>query len=188
MRKLFVLFALTIFMLGGLSSLAAQERKNAVYVDLGYLITGLTTNGGIGFGLGYERALGSYLSFKGNLGFLGIFKNNDESFLGFDVVANIRAYPMGSALGKFYLEGHFDYTPITITMNNAAAQSHIFFAGAEIGWKGIFKNGLFLEPYIGYAFHVSGDLNVPGPGTGTESYSVDSLTGLKLGISLGWAF
>jgi hypothetical protein len=178
-----MMVVLAIVFGGGLSSAFAQERErqNAVFVDLGYPIAGLLL-GGFGIGAGYERAFLPQISVRGNVGYIG-YSNSDLDFMGFDIGAGLRYYPLSSAVGKFYIEGGFVYSPILIKHKGEEAASNIFVIAASLGWKVIYKTGFFLEPYIGYKIGI-GELNMP---KGLSSVSYDP-SGLAYGIGLGWAF
>jgi hypothetical protein len=190
-RKGSILIAAFVFISlfgGGLSSVYAQEQvkpkepKSAVYVDLGYLITGLTL-GGFGLGLGYEHALLPRLSVRGAVSGIGYQADSSLTFLGFDIGAGVRYYPLGSAVAKFYLGGELAYSPISISYLDSEANSNIFSAALMAGWKIVFSNRFFMEPYIGYRAAM-GELKLP---SSIRSVSYNA-SGFMWGIGIGRTF
>jgi hypothetical protein len=179
MKKIITAIVLSALVFGG--GLSAQERQNAVFVDLGYPLAGLIL-GGFGIGGGYERALLPQVSVRANVGYLG-FSVSDYDFTGFDISAGARFYPLRTAVSKLYIEGALGYSPISVTYKSEEASTNLFTVAGVVGWKAVFGVGFFLEPYIGYRYGI-GELNLPS-GLNSISYSA---TGLSYGIGLGWAF
>lgn len=189
MKKMLVAIIVASVAAGGaLPSVFAQEteKKNAVFVDLGYPILGLIS-GGFGIGLGYERALLPQLSVRGNVGYLGFDATDSNSntlkYVGFDLVAGLRYYPLNSAISKLYLEGAFGVSPISMTYKGEKVNSSPVTIAVTAGWKAVFGGGLFLEPYVGYRRAI-GEVKFPN---NAPSISYD-VNGLTYGFGLGWAF
>jgi hypothetical protein len=178
-----------VFVSGGaLPSVSAQdvsarkaEKKNAVFVDAGYLLLGLIYEG-YGLGGGYERALLPQLSVRGNVGYMN-FLLDGLGYRGFDINAALRYYPSGEAVHKFFIEGIASYTPLSLTYNSSREDSNIFALALTVGWKSVFGGGFFLEPSIGYR-KAFGDMKLP-VGVALSQYE---LTGPVFGLGLGWAF
>ncbi|MDR2376954.1 MAG: hypothetical protein LBD96_11025 [Treponema sp.] len=160
------------------------EKKNAVFVDLSYPLMGLIY-GGFGIGGGYERALLPQVSAGGNFGYVGFSLENIE-YLGFDIRADIRYYPLGTAISKFYIGAIASCSSISITYNSSRQTSYPFTVAGIAGWKGVSGSGFFWEPYVGYR-KAFGELKLPA-GTGNIDHLSNLINGLVFGIGLGWAF
>jgi hypothetical protein len=177
MKKTIVLCMALLVIAGS----AGAQEKNALFVDLGYPLVGLIY-GGFGIGGGYERALLPQVSVYGNAGYVG-FTLEDLDYLGFDVSAGLRYYPMSNAVRGFYIGGLAGVSPITMSYSGDRTISFPVTVAGLVGWKGIVAGGFFWEPYVGYRW-VFGEMKLPA-GVGQTDYDLEGLT---FGIGIGWAF
>ncbi|MDR0731267.1 MAG: hypothetical protein LBF63_06320 [Treponema sp.] len=168
----------------GQESARDPEKKNAVFVDAGYLLMGLIY-GGFGIGGGYERALLPQLSVAGNFGYVGFSLENME-YLGFEIRVDVRYYPFGTAPGKFYIGAVTSCASISITYNSSRETSYPVTVAGIAGWKGVSGGGFFWEPYVGYRKGF-GELKLPA-GAGSSDHLSGLINGLFFGVGLGWVF
>ena len=181
MKKFLMLF-LVVFI--SVSSFA-QERNNAIFVDVGATLVSALA-GGFGTALQYERGLSENFSALFYTGLIKITMDggrwrHDTDFLGIVAGVGMRYYPFHNPVRGWFVDvaGAYNYVKIK---HGEEAISNLFELRLLTGWKFVFRPGFFLEPGIRYTF-AFGDLKLPA-----ITASEPKLGGLGLWIGIGWAF
>ena len=155
----------------GLKS-GSTEQKNAVSIDFGTLIWDLSS-GGFGIGACYERPIHKMFSIMGHIS----YSNHDWNYLAFEFHG--RWYPFGTSLGKLFAMVNLGFGVFWDNTSNERWTVHTLKISPKIGWKLLFRNGIFIEPIIGYGF----------PFVLNENKSeLNISSGLGIGLNIGWAF
>jgi hypothetical protein len=131
---------------------SAERLKNIFAINIGYLITALKNGAGFGIGGWYERYLNNYFSVVIDTGGLVYETNENIGFLEYDISTHGRFYPFGTSIEKLFLGSSFGYSFVQISYNGNKANSHMFFATPETGYKFIFGSHVLLELWVGYSF------------------------------------
>lgn len=125
----------------------------------------LLNGDGFGVGLGYERAFADPFSIAFNVDFIGA-----PTHWMLDFLIKPRWYPLGSAVGGWYLGAtlgygigettvesyYYDYYYTATSYNDIST----LVIGLETGYKFVFFEFLGLEPYIGFTFADYGGLKI----------------------------
>jgi hypothetical protein len=164
----------------------AEEKNNAIFVDVGSTITGVIA-GGFGFGLGYERGITDSFSAIVNASYVGFTIDgfpHDTGFLGIAAGLGVRYYPLAvhNPVQGWFIDIGGALSHINIKHGEEAV-SNVFELRLLTGWKLVFGQGFFLEPGFRYTL-AFGDVNMP---IGSD-LSADSLSGFALWLGMGWAF
>jgi hypothetical protein len=147
-------------------------QKNTVSIDFGTLIWDLSS-GGFGIGASYERSIHRMFTVMGHIS----YSYHDWNYLAFEFHG--RYYPFGTSIGKLFAMVNLGYGVFWNNRPNEDWTVHTLKISPKIGWKLLFRNGIFLEPIIGYGF----------PFVLNENKSdLDISGGLGIGLNIGWAF
>jgi len=183
MKKYTLIIALTLIVNAGLFSQEnnsglfnlksePSEQKNAVSIDFGTLIWDLST-GGFGIGASYERSVHNMFGVMGHISY---------SHHGWDYIAfefHGRWYPFKTSFGKFFVMVNLGYGLFWGENTTGDWHVHTLKISPKIGWKLLFRNGIFIEPIIGWGFPFVLNKNDSG---------LDISGGLGIGLNIGWAF
>jgi hypothetical protein len=190
MKKLILVLVLATVVTGGLFAQTFESlfnlgsgptrQKNAIFVDISPLLTGLFA-GGFGLGLGYERDILPNVSVLVHGDFL-TFKVLAVTFGAFDIDFHGRWYPFNTAIDKLFIDVGIGYGSTSYDSTAWKGSQSILSIGAKAGWKFILSSGFVVEPQLGWTFASFVAEDMP------SGYVPVSVGGFGWGIGLGWAF
>ena len=162
-----------------------QEKKNALYPDLGIIILNFMDKGSC-FGLLYERRLTDNFSALGYAGFRKFSGNSmyGTSFRFQQMSFGLRGryYPFSIPPRGWFIDLGGNYNHIQTKMESTEVY-HIYDAALATGWKFVSRPGFYIEPALRYRIAWGNRINGPYGETDALLYEPFSVQ-----LYMGWVF
>ena len=131
------------------------------------------STGGFDIGASYERLIHEMFAVIGHFG----YSHHGWNYFAFEFHG--RWYPFRTSLGIFFAMVNLGYGLFWSEDTNDDWFVHTLKISPKIGWKLLFRNGIFIEPIFGWGFPFVLNENKNG---------LDISDGLGIVLNIGWAF